>query len=93
MRRRVVVTGMGCLSPVGNNVQETWDSILAGKSGAAMITHFDASKHKTRFAAEVKGFDGVALFGPRETRQDGSFYPICGLRGPGSVGAGWTGDQ
>jgi len=54
---------------VGNNVKETWDSILAGKSGAAMITHFDASKHKTRFAAEVKGFDPVALFGPREARK------------------------
>ena len=69
MSRRVVVTGMGCISPVGNNVKETWDSILAGKSGAGMITHFDASKHKTRFAAEVKGFDPIALFGPRETRK------------------------
>src|ERR1044071_3560629 len=69
MSRRVVVTGMGCISPVGNNVKETWDSILAGKSGAGMITHFDASKHKTRFAAEVKGFDPVALFGTREARK------------------------
>jgi len=69
MSRRVVVTGMGCISPVGNNVKETWDSLLAGKSGAGMITRFDASKHKTRFAAEVKGFDPVALFGPRETRK------------------------
>ena len=69
MSRRVVVTGMGCLSPVGNNVKETWDSILAGKSGAAMITHFDANRHKTRFAAEVKGFDAVALFGPRDARK------------------------
>jgi len=60
---------MGCISPVGNNVKETWDSILAGKSGAAMITHFDASRHKTRFAAEVKGFDPVALFGAREARK------------------------
>ena len=69
MSRRVVVTGMGCLSPVGNNVKETWDSILAGKSGAAMITHFDASKHKTRFAAEVKGFDPAALLSTREARK------------------------
>ena len=69
MSRRVVVTGMGCISPVGNNVKETWESILAGKSGAGMITHFDASRHKTRFAAEVKGFDPIALFGPRETRK------------------------
>src|SRR5215211_5062037 len=69
MSRRVVVTGMGCLSPVGNNVKDTWEAILAGKSGAAMITHFDASRHKTRFAAEVKGFDPVALFGTREARK------------------------
>ena len=69
MRRRVVVTGMGCISPVGNNVADTWSAILAGKSGSGMITLFDASKHKTRFAAEVKGFDGVALFGPREARK------------------------
>lgn len=69
MRKRVVVTGMGCISPVGNNVRDTWSAILAGKSGSGMITHFDATKHKTRFAAEVKGFDGVALFGPRETRK------------------------
>jgi 3-oxoacyl-[acyl-carrier-protein] synthase II len=54
---------------VGNNVKETWESILAGRSGAAGITHFDASKHKTRFAAEVKGFDPVALFGGREARK------------------------
>ncbi|HVF26249.1 MAG TPA: beta-ketoacyl-ACP synthase II [Anaerolineales bacterium] len=69
MRRRVVVTGVGCISPVGNNVADTWSAILAGKSGSGMITLFDASKHKTRFAAEVKGFDGVALFGPREARK------------------------
>ena len=69
MSRRVVVTGMGCISPVGNNVKETWESILAGKSGAAQITHFDASKHKTRFAAEVKGFDPVSLFSTREARK------------------------
>jgi 3-oxoacyl-[acyl-carrier-protein] synthase II len=69
MRRRVVVTGMGCISPVGNNVQETWNALLAGKSGASMITLFDASKHKTRFAAEVKGFDAVTVFGVREARK------------------------
>jgi 3-oxoacyl-[acyl-carrier-protein] synthase II len=60
---------MGCLSPVGNNVRDTWEAILAGKSGAAMITHFDASKHKTRFAAEVKGFDPVTLLSAREARK------------------------
>jgi len=69
MRKRVVVTGLGCVSPVGNNVDETWEALLAGKSGAAYITHFDASQHKTQFAAEVKGFDGVDLFGVREARK------------------------
>jgi 3-oxoacyl-[acyl-carrier-protein] synthase II len=60
---------MGCISPVGNTVQDTWKSLLEGKSGAGWITHFDASKHKTRFAAEVKGFDGAALFGQRDARK------------------------
>lgn len=69
MRRRVVVTGMGCISPVGNNVKDTWSALLAGKSGSGMITLFDASKHKTRFAAEVKGFDPAAQFGHREARK------------------------
>jgi 3-oxoacyl-[acyl-carrier-protein] synthase II len=69
MRKRVVVTGLGCVSPVGNTVEETWSALLAGKSGAAAITQFDASQHKTKFAAEVKGFDGVALFGVREARK------------------------
>src|SRR5574341_632328 len=69
MRKRVVVTGMGCVSPLGLNLAETWEALLAGKSGAAPITRFDASHHKTKFAAEVKGFDAVALFGPREARK------------------------
>jgi len=69
MRKRVVVTGLGCVSPVGNTVEETWQALLEGKSGAANITLFDASQHKTKFAAEVKGFDGVALFGVREARK------------------------
>lgn len=67
--RRVVVTGMGCLTPVGNNVKDTWESLLSGRSGAGMITHFDASKHKTRFAAEVKGFDAGTTFGTRDARK------------------------
>jgi 3-oxoacyl-[acyl-carrier-protein] synthase II len=69
MRKRVVVTGLGCVSPVGNNVKDTWQALLAGKSGAAAITTFDASAHKTRFAAEVKGFDPIALFGTRDARK------------------------
>lgn len=69
MRKRVVVTGMGCISPLGNNFQDTWSALIAGKSGAGPITHFDASGHKTRFACEVKGFDAAAMFGGKEARR------------------------
>ena len=68
MRKRVVITGLGCISPLGNTVDEAWQALLAGKSGAGPITHFDASQHKTRFACEVKNFDPAALFGSREAR-------------------------
>ncbi len=77
MRKRVVVTGLGCVSPVGNNVKDTWQALLAGKSGAAPITAFDASAHKTRFAAEVKGFDPVALFGTRDARKMDRFTQLA----------------
>ena len=77
MSKRVVVTGLGCVSPVGNNVQETWEAMIAGQSGAAPITQFDASSHKTRFAAEVKGFDGVAHFGVREARKMDRFTQLA----------------
>jgi len=77
MRKRVVVTGLGCVSPVGNNVTDTWRSLLAGKSGAAPITAFDASAHKTRFAAEVKEFDPVALFGTRDARKMDRFTQLA----------------
>jgi len=63
------MTGLGCVSPLGLNLTETWAALLDGKSGAGPITRFDASQHKTRFAAEVKGFDPVALFGAREARK------------------------
>jgi 3-oxoacyl-[acyl-carrier-protein] synthase II len=69
MRKRVVITGLGCISPVGNDVPTTWKHIIAGVSGAATITHFDPSEYKCRIAAEVKGFDGAALFGNRESRR------------------------
>jgi 3-oxoacyl-[acyl-carrier-protein] synthase II len=59
--KRVVITGMGVLSPIGNSVQEFQDNLFAGKSGAASITHFDASKFKTQFACEVKNFNPETL--------------------------------
>jgi 3-oxoacyl-[acyl-carrier-protein] synthase II len=63
--KRVVVTGLGALTPIGNNVPEFWEGLKNGMSGAAPITHFDASKFKTRFACEVKNFD-VTQFIPRQ---------------------------
>ena len=69
MTTRVVITGMGCVSPLGNNVQSTWETAVAGKSGVGPITLFDAKDFETRFAAEVKGFDPVALFGRKEARR------------------------
>ena len=68
-RRRVVVTGLGMLTPVGNTVQETWESILAGKSGAANIEHFDASAFPTRFSASVKNFDVSEYMSAKEARK------------------------
>lgn len=69
MRKRVVITGLGCISPVGNSVSELWNSISNGVSGIDTITHFDPSEHKSKIAAEVKGFDAAALFGSKEARR------------------------
>ncbi|MBT3190166.1 MAG: beta-ketoacyl-ACP synthase II [Anaerolineae bacterium] len=69
MRKRVVITGLGAISPLGLNVEDTWSALIAGKSGAAPITQFDASENKTTFAAEVKGFDANAVFGRRDARR------------------------
>jgi 3-oxoacyl-[acyl-carrier-protein] synthase II len=77
MRQRVVITGLGCISPVGNTVKDTWQALVAGKSGAALITAFDASQHKTKFAAEVKGFDPVALFGTKDARKMDRFTQLA----------------
>ncbi len=68
-RRRVVVTGLGLLTPVGNTVKATWDSILAGKSGAANIEHFDVSQYATRFSASVKDFDIEPYMSAKEARK------------------------
>lgn len=67
--RRVVVTGLGALTPIGNSVTEFWENCIAGQSGAAEITKFDASKFKTRFACEVKGFDVEQYMEKREARR------------------------
>jgi|SRR6186713_935275 len=67
--RRVVVTGLGALTPIGNNVQDYWNALSNGVSGAAPITRFDASKFKTQFACEVKGFDVTNHIDRKEARR------------------------
>ena len=67
--KRVVVTGLGALTPVGNNVAETWENLVNGVSGAGPITHFDASKFKTQFACEVKGFKANDHLDRKEARK------------------------
>src|SRR6476659_3744174 len=69
MKRRVVVTGMGVITPVGNDVATTWRSLIEGKSGTAPITKFDASKFPVRFAAEVKGFDPLQYMDRKEAKR------------------------
>lgn len=69
MPNRVVVTGLGCISPLGNDVETTWRNIVAGKSGAGLITCFNTDGFKVRIAAEVKGFDGGAIFGVKNARR------------------------
>ncbi|SKC94831.1 3-oxoacyl-[acyl-carrier-protein] synthase II [Chitinophaga ginsengisegetis] len=71
--KRVVITGMGTVSPVGNNVTDFWNSLVNGKSGAATISHFDASRFRTQFAHELKGFDPTALLDKGEVRKTDPF--------------------
>ena len=72
-RRRVVVTGLGIVSPVGNTVDEAWSNIVAGKSGIAQITKFDASAFASRIAGEVKDFDAAQYLSPKEVRRMDTF--------------------
>ncbi len=67
--RRVVVTGMGALTPIGNTLQDYWKGLVEGVSGAGLITHFDTAKFKTKFACEIKGFDPANFFEKKEARK------------------------
>ncbi len=66
--KRVVITGLGAITPLGNSVDELWDNIVAGKSGAGPLTKFDASKFKTRFGCEVKGFNATDYIDKRRSK-------------------------
>jgi 3-oxoacyl-[acyl-carrier-protein] synthase II len=75
-RRRVVVTGLGCVTPVGNTVAQTWESLLQGKSGVAAITHFDASTFSARIAGEVKDFALEKYLNSKEARSMDRFIHL-----------------
>jgi len=75
--RRVVITGLGAITPVGNDVNTMWANLIAGQSGVAPITRFDASHHETRIAAEVKDFDPAAILGRKEARRMDRFTQLA----------------
>jgi 3-oxoacyl-[acyl-carrier-protein] synthase II len=68
-KRRVVVTGIGALTPIGNNINDFWNNLLNGVSGAGPITHFNPEKYKTQFACEIKNFDAGEILGKKEVRR------------------------
>jgi 3-oxoacyl-[acyl-carrier-protein] synthase II len=69
VEKRVVITGIGCISPVGNDVDTAWHNLLTGNSGVSKISAFDATDFKVQIAGEIKDFDGVALFGRKDARR------------------------
>src|SRR4030095_13640910 len=75
--KRVVVTGMGALTPLGNNINDYWNHLVDGVSGADMITLFDAAKFKTRFACEIKGFEPTNFLDRKEARKIDRFTQIA----------------
>lgn len=75
--RRVVVTGLGAITPLGNTVAQTWDAMKAGKNGIAPITLFDTENFKAKLGAEVKEFDPKEHLGVNEALRIRSLHPIC----------------
>ena len=67
--KRVVVTGLGALTPIGNNLKDFWSGLIAGKSGSAPVTYFDTEKFKTKFACELKGFDPLEFLDRKQQRK------------------------
>ena len=72
-RRRVAVTGLGVVAPIGNDIDSFWDALVNGRSGIGPITHFDASEHKVKIAGEVKDFDPTSVLEPKEVRRNDPF--------------------
>ena len=75
-KRRVVVTGLGMLTPLGNDVESTWQGLLNGKSGIQTITHFDTSSFGTKFAGLLNDFDASAYMSPKDAKKMDLFIQI-----------------
>ena len=86
MHRRVVITGFGCISPLGSDPETLWNNIQAGKSGVKKITHYDCTDFKCKIAAEINDFDGNALFGSREARRMDRFAQFAVAAAQQAVG-------
>jgi 3-oxoacyl-[acyl-carrier-protein] synthase II len=94
MRNRVVITGMGAMTPLGNDVPTFWSGLVEGRSGVAPITLYDASDQDVRIAAEVKGFDAVSAFGVRQIKRTNRFIRLVLMAAEEAVtDAGLTFDQ
>src|SRR6188474_3134741 len=92
--KRVVVTGLGAITPIGNTIDEYWNGLINGVSGADMITLFDASKFKTKFACEIKGFDPTAFLEKKEARKLDRFTQTAVVASDQAVmDAGISGDN
>lgn len=95
MSRRVVVTGIGVVSPLGLDLATTWAGLVAGRSGIVPISAFDASRHDSRMAGEVQGLDVVAMLGPKQARRTDRFVHLAiaatmeAVAQAGVAGSGW----
>lgn len=81
----VVITGLGALTPIGNNVQAYWNSLLAGQSGAELITRFDTAKHKTKFACTLKGYDPHTYLDPKDAKRMDPFTQYAMVAGQEAI--------